>query len=155
MQSHTLAFTACVEVVGLQPYSTCLCSAARLGTPAEVVREQHLQPRRLMLCCFALLRLQERVSRCLEAIQATVALPGTVPQPRLKTEGTSSGRRASPSSATVPQSPTGVLDAAGCLSYRSDDTAAAAAASHASSSWCDEDDDSSPVVCSKRRKISR
>jgi len=89
-----------------------------------------------MLCCFALLRLQERVSRCLEAIQATVALPGT-----------------------VPRSPTGVLDAAGCLSYRSDDTAAAAAAaaaSHASSSsWCDEDDDSSPVVCSKRRKISR
>lgn len=78
---------------------------------------------------------KERVSRCLEAIKATVALPGT-----------------------VPRSPTGVLDAAGCLSYRSDDTAAAAAAaaSHASSSsWCDEDDDSSPVVCSKRRKISR
>ncbi|CAD6224613.1 unnamed protein product [Miscanthus lutarioriparius] len=101
---------------------------------------------------------KERVSRCLEAIQAAVALPGTtVPQPLLKTEGTSSGRRASPSSATVPRSPTGVLDAAGCLSYRSDDTAAAAAAaaSHASSSWCDEDDDSSPVVCSKRRKISR
>jgi len=109
-----------------------------------------------MLCCFVLLRLQERVSRCLEAIHAAVALPGTtVPQPLLKTEGTSSARRASPSSATVPRSPTGVLDAAGCLSYRSDDTAAAAAASHASSSWCDEDDDSSPVVCSKRRKISR
>ncbi|XP_021308413.1 cyclin-D4-1 isoform X1 [Sorghum bicolor] len=108
---------------------------------------------------------KERVSRCLEAIQAaTVALPGTtVPQPLMKTEGTSSGRRAASSgtATTVPRSPTGVLDAAGCLSYRSDDTAAAAAAaaasSHATSSWRDEDDDSSSpvVVCSKRRKISR
>jgi cyclin D1/2/4, plant len=91
------------------------------------------------------------VSRCLEAIQqatATMALP----QP-LKSEGpSSSGRRASSSSATVPRSPTGVLDA-GCLSYR---RAAAAAASHASSSWRDEDDDDCPpAVCSKRRKISR
>ncbi|XP_020396136.1 cyclin delta-2 isoform X1 [Zea mays] len=94
---------------------------------------------------------KERVSRCLEAIQqatATMALP----QP-LKSEGpSSSGRRASSSSATVPRSPTGVLDA-GCLSYR---RAAAAAASHASSSWRDEDDDDCPpAVCSKRRKISR
>ncbi|PWZ06800.1 Cyclin-D4-1 [Zea mays] len=67
--------------------------------------------------------LLERVSRCLEAIQATVALlaPGTVPAQPLKAEGPSSGRsRASSSSANVPRSPTGVLDA-GCLSYRSDD----------------------------------
>ncbi|PWZ04781.1 Cyclin-D4-1 [Zea mays] len=66
---------------------------------------------------------EERVSRCLEAIQATVALlaPGTVPAQPLKAEGPSSGRsRASSSSATVPRSPTGVLDF-GCLSYRSDD----------------------------------
>lgn len=114
------------------------------------MREPHLQPWRLMLyllLCAACWRLQERVSRCLEAIQATVAA-----QP-LKAEGPSSGRsRASSSSATVPRSPTGVLDA-GCLSYRSDD--AAAAASHASSAWRDEDDDCSPAVCSKRRKTSR
>jgi cyclin D1/2/4, plant len=79
-----------------------------------------------------------------------------LPQP-LKSEGpSSSGRRAPSSSATVPRSPTGVLDA-GCLSYRRGHAAAsAAAASHASSSWCDEDDDDcSPAVCSKRRKISR
>ncbi|ONM04300.1 hypothetical protein ZEAMMB73_Zm00001d032050 [Zea mays] len=66
---------------------------------------------------------EERVSRCLEAIQATVALLalGTVPAQPLKAEGPSSGHsRASSSSATVPRSPTGVLDA-GCLSYRSDD----------------------------------
>ncbi|ONM22380.1 cyclin-D4-1 isoform X2 [Zea mays] len=96
---------------------------------------------------------EERVSRCLEAIQATVAL--LAPAQPLKAEGPSSGRsRASSSSATVPRSPTGVLDA-GCLSYRSDDAAAAAAASHASSAWRDEDGDCSPAVCSKRRKTSR
>jgi hypothetical protein len=101
------------------------CAATKLGTPAQV-REPHLQPWRLMLyllLCVACWRLQERVSRCLEAIQATVALLalGTVPAQPLKAEGPSSGHsRASSSSATVPRSPTGVLDA-GCLSYRSDD----------------------------------
>lgn len=144
-----------IQVVGLQLYLTC--AATELGTPAQV-REPHLQPWRLMLyllLCAACWRLQERVSRCLEAIQATVALlaPGTVPAQPLKAEGPSSSRsRASSSSANVPRSPTGVLDA-GCLSYRSDD--AAAAASHASSAWRDEDDDCSPAVCSKRRKTSR
>ncbi|TKW33567.1 hypothetical protein SEVIR_2G246300v4 [Setaria viridis] len=87
---------------------------------------------------------KERVSQCLEAIQATVAL--RLPA---KTDGPSGGGGRSSSSVSVPRSPTGVLDA-GCLSYRSDDTTVA---SHASS-WCDEND-SSPVVCSKRRKISR
>jgi len=96
--------------------------------------------------------LQERVSQCLEAIQAAVALPaGTVPAPP-KTEGRSGGGgggRAS-SSVSVPRSPTGVLDA-GCLSYRSEDTTVA---SSQAGSFCDEND-SSPAVCSKRRKISR
>ncbi|KAF8694709.1 hypothetical protein HU200_002474 [Digitaria exilis] len=92
---------------------------------------------------------KERVSQCLEAIQATMALPAsTMPLPPKTETPSSSGGRAS-SSVSVPLSPTGVLDA-GCLSCRSDDTAAA---SHASS-WSDEND-SSPVVCSKRRKISR
>ena len=95
--------------------------------------------------------MQERVSQCLEAIQAAVALPaGTVPAPP-KTEGRSGGGsgRAS-SSVSVPRSPTGVLDA-GCLSYRSEDTTVA---SSQAGSFCDEND-SSPAVCSKRRKISR
>ncbi|OEL23419.1 Cyclin-D4-1 [Dichanthelium oligosanthes] len=87
---------------------------------------------------------KERVSQCLEAIQAGVPLPP-------KTEGPSSGGRASSSVVSVPRSPTGVLDA-GCLSSRSDDMSVA---SHAGS-WCDENEnDSSPVVCRKRRKISR
>jgi hypothetical protein len=152
---YVKAFTAWIQiqVVCLQLYLTC--AATELGTPAQV-REPHLQPWRLMLyllLCAACWRLQERVSRCLEAIQATVAL--LAPAQPLKAEGPSSGRsRASSSSATVPRSPTGVLDA-GCLSYRSDDAAAAAAASHASSAWRDEDDDCSPAVCSKRRKTSR
>ncbi|XP_062194112.1 cyclin-D4-1-like isoform X2 [Phragmites australis] len=85
---------------------------------------------------------KERVSRCLEAVQAMV-LMGTVPVPP-KPDGT---RRASSSS--VPQSPTGVLDA-GCLSYRSDDTTVAG--SHAAAV---DESESSPVVSSKRRKISR
>ncbi|KAF8781119.1 hypothetical protein HU200_001096 [Digitaria exilis] len=92
---------------------------------------------------------KERVSQCLEAIQATMVLPAsTMPLPP-KTETPSSSEGRASSAVSVPLSPTGVLDA-GCLSYRSDDTAAA---SHASS-WSDEND-SSPVVCSKRRKISR
>ena len=104
---------------------------------------------------FALLSvaLQERVSQCLEAIQAAGALPaGAVPAPP-KTEGRSGGGgggRAS-SSVSVPRSPTGVLDA-GCLSYRSEDTTVAS--SSQARSFCDEND-SSPAVCSKRRKISR
>jgi len=100
---------------------------------------------------FALLSvaLQERVSQCLEAIQAAGALPaGAVPAPP-KTEGRSGGGRTS-SSVSVPRSPTGVLDA-GCLSYRSEDTTVA---SSQAGSFCDEND-SSPAVCSKRRKISR
>ena len=101
---------------------------------------------------FALLSvaLQERVSQCLEAIQAAGALPaGAVPAPP-KTEGRSGGGRTS-SSVSVPRSPTGVLDA-GCLSYRSEDTTVAS--SSQARSFCDEND-SSPAVCSKRRKISR
>ncbi|KAJ1290010.1 hypothetical protein BS78_02G209300 [Paspalum vaginatum] len=122
---------------------------------AAVAGEEHAGPVDIDRACTHRVH-KERVSRCLEAIQATLALPGatsTVPLlPPTKTEG---GSASSPS-VSVPRSPTGVLDAAGCLSYRSDDTAAAAVASHASASWswCDEDD-SSPAVCSKRRKISR
>ncbi|KAF0913289.1 hypothetical protein E2562_021941 [Oryza meyeriana var. granulata] len=79
---------------------------------------------------------KERVSRCREVIQAMELIQ---PKP-------ASPRRVS--SISMPQSPTGVLDAAGCLSYRSDDSAVA---SHYASSW---GYDSSPVS-SKRRKISR
>uniref|UniRef100_A0A0D9XEM1 Uncharacterized protein n=1 Tax=Leersia perrieri TaxID=77586 RepID=A0A0D9XEM1_9ORYZ len=79
---------------------------------------------------------KERVSRCREVIQAMELIH---PKP------------VSPSRVfSMPQSPTGVLDAAGCLSYRSDDSAVA---SHYASSWGYEYD-SSPVS-SKRRKISR
>jgi cyclin D1/2/4, plant len=53
------------------------------------------------------------------------------------------------SSSSVPQSPTGVLDA-GCLSHRSDDTTVA---SHAI--CCLDESQSSPAINSKRRKISR
>lgn len=90
-----------------------------------------------MLRCF----LQERLSQCLEAVRS-MALTSTVllPLPPKSVVGVSS--RASSSS--VPQSPTGVLDA-GCLSYRSDDTTVA---SH-------DESEGSPVVSSKRRKISR
>ncbi|RLN34364.1 cyclin-D4-1 [Panicum miliaceum] len=93
---------------------------------------------------------KERVSRCLEAIRAAVALPvGTAPLPP-KTEGRSGGGGGASPFFSVPRSPTGVLDA-GCLSYRSDDTTVA---SSQAGSFCDEND-SSPAVCSKRRKISR
>uniref|UniRef100_J3MYA1 Uncharacterized protein n=2 Tax=Oryza brachyantha TaxID=4533 RepID=J3MYA1_ORYBR len=79
---------------------------------------------------------KERVSRCHEVIQAMELI---TLQPRRV-------------SSSMPQSPTGVLDAAGCcLSYRSDDSAAVT--SHHASSWGYEYD-SSPVS-SKRRKISR
>ncbi|TVU09880.1 hypothetical protein EJB05_43378 [Eragrostis curvula] len=86
---------------------------------------------------------KERVSQCLEEIQA-MALTSTVllPLPH-KSEGVSRA------SSSMPRSPTGVLDA-GCLSYRSDDSTVA---SHA---ICYHDEsESSPVVSSKRRKISR
>lgn len=97
---------------------------------------------------------KERVSRCLEAIRAAMALPGTVPllPPKAHDDPSSGGGRASSSVPHVPRSPTGVLDA-GCLSYRSDE--AAAAASPDSSSWWEDNESCSPAVCSKRRKISR
>uniref|UniRef100_A0A0E0IKZ5 Cyclin C-terminal domain-containing protein n=1 Tax=Oryza nivara TaxID=4536 RepID=A0A0E0IKZ5_ORYNI len=83
---------------------------------------------------------KERMSHCQEVIQAMELIH---PKP------------ASPSrvfvSSSIPRSPTGVLDAAGCLSYRSDDSAVAS--HYAASSWGYEHD-SSPVS-SKRRKISR
>ncbi|WVZ65250.1 hypothetical protein U9M48_014646 [Paspalum notatum var. saurae] len=124
---------------------------------AAVAGEDHAAPVDIDRACTHRVH-KERVSRCLEAIQATLALPGAgaVPLPLPAPKTTTEGGRASSPSVSVPRSPTGVLDAAGCLSYRSDDTAAAAASrvSGASWSWCDEDD-SSPAVCSKRRKISR
>ncbi|KAF8695009.1 hypothetical protein HU200_037791 [Digitaria exilis] len=89
---------------------------------------------------------KERVSQCLEAIQATMALPAsTMPLPP-KTE-TRQQRGQASSSVSVPLKP---YRGAGrrLPDCRSDDTVAA---SHASS-WSDEND-SSPVVCSKRRKI--
>jgi cyclin D1/2/4, plant len=80
------------------------------------------------------------VSRCQDAIQAMATSINTVPP---KPAG---GGRASP----VPQSPVGVLDAAGCVSYKTDDDAAVTVASHASAS-----SSASSVTSSKRRKISR
>jgi cyclin D1/2/4, plant len=89
--------------------------------------------------------LQERLSQCLEAVQS-MALTTTV-LPPLPSKSEVYLSRASSSS--VPQSPTGVLDA-GCLSYRSDDTTVAP---HAI--CCIDERESSPAVSSKRRKISR
>ncbi|GJN33750.1 hypothetical protein PR202_gb22373 [Eleusine coracana subsp. coracana] len=87
---------------------------------------------------------KERLSQCLETVQS-MALTGTVLLPLpLK-----SVRLRRASSSSVPQSPTGVLDA-GCLSYRSDDTTVV---SHAI--CCRDESESSPAVSSKRRKISR
>ncbi|EAZ45038.1 hypothetical protein OsJ_29676 [Oryza sativa Japonica Group] len=83
---------------------------------------------------------KERMSHCQEVIQAMELIH---PKP-------SSPSRVFVSS-SIPRSPTGVLDAAGCLSYRSDDSAVAS--HYAASSWGYEHD-SSPVS-SKRRKISR
>jgi cyclin D1/2/4, plant len=89
--------------------------------------------------------LQERLSQCLEAVQSRSLTSNVLLLLPPKHEAHLS--RASSSS--VPQSPTGVLDA-GCLSYRSDDTAVA---SHA---ICYRDEsESSPAVSSKRRKITR
>jgi cyclin D1/2/4, plant len=78
------------------------------------------------------------VSRCQDAIQSMVSSINTVPP---KPAG---GGRASP----VPQSPVGVLDAAGCVSYKTDDDAAVTVASRGSAS------SSASSGTSKRRKIS-
>ncbi|OEL24018.1 Cyclin-D4-2 [Dichanthelium oligosanthes] len=87
---------------------------------------------------------KERVLRCQDAIQSSMATPAINTVPPKSANG-----RASP----APQSPVGVLDAAGCLSYKSDDDAAAAAtvASHGASASGSAT--SSPVT-SKRRKIT-
>ncbi|KAG8057051.1 hypothetical protein GUJ93_ZPchr0002g23110 [Zizania palustris] len=86
-----------------------------------------------------------RVSRCREVIQAMA--DSAVVQPPATA---SPGGNASASSVPLPRSPTRVLDAAGCLSYRSDDSATA---SLDDADWgCDTD--SSWSVSNKRRKIN-
>lgn len=93
------------------------------------------------MCCWLWpLWLQDRVSRCQDAIHSMASSINTVP---LKPAG---GGRASP----VPQSPVGVLDA-GCMSYKSDDDAAVTVASHGSVTYYY----AASSVTSKRRKISR
>ncbi|KAL5201417.1 hypothetical protein ABZP36_035771 [Zizania latifolia] len=86
-----------------------------------------------------------RVSRCREVIQAMA--DSVVVQPPATA---SPGGNANASTSSVPGSPTRVLDAAGCLSYRSDDSATA---SPDDADWgCDTD--SSWSVSNKRRKIN-
>jgi cyclin D1/2/4, plant len=110
---------------------------------------------RAVACLTAsVLCLQERVLRCQEAIgsmASSAAIDDAAVPPK------SARRRSSPVPVPVPQSPVGVLDAAGCLSYRSEEAATAtatatAAASHGASS---SSSSTSPVrVTSKRRKLA-
>ena len=106
---------------------------------------------RAVACLTAsVLCLQERVLRCQEAIgsmASSAAIDDAAVPPK------SARRRSSPVPVPVPQSPVGVLDAAGCLSYRSEEAATAtatAAASHGASS----SSSSTSSVTSKRRKLA-
>uniref|UniRef100_A0A0E0M267 Uncharacterized protein n=1 Tax=Oryza punctata TaxID=4537 RepID=A0A0E0M267_ORYPU len=119
------------ECLGFRPSEIAAAVANAVG------EEEHAVDHTASAACSHVNK--ERVSRCQEAIQAMELIH---PKP------------ASPSrvfSSSTPRSPTGVLDAAGCLSYRSDDSAVAS--HYATSRWVYEHD-SSPVS-SKRRKISR
>ncbi|XP_042425833.1 cyclin-D4-1-like [Zingiber officinale] len=83
-------------------------------------------------CCSLVAK--EEVSKCLEAIENKVLMR------RQPGKG-----NVSPSVSSVPQSPFGVLDAAACLSYKSDDaTVVSQSTSHGA-----------PSPASKRRKTSR
>ncbi|GMH00222.1 hypothetical protein Nepgr_002061 [Nepenthes gracilis] len=74
---------------------------------------------------------KERLLICLELVHDLLLAKGSLKVP-------------SSSSASVPQSPVGVLDAA-CLSYKSDDTPAVS---------CPDSTQNSPAAAAKRRKLS-
>ncbi|CAL9111092.1 unnamed protein product [Musa textilis] len=112
-----------IEFLAFRPSE--LAAAVSLSVLKET---QIVEVEKALSCCVHVVK--EGVLRCYEMIQDLMAVRGR------------SLEIASPSASYVPQSPSGVLDAA-CLSYKSDDTAAGSQAT------CHQD---SPA--NKRRKTS-